>query len=129
MLNNEATLRTLHQLRELGVRIALDDFGTRYSSLSYLRSFPFNRIKIDRSFINDLSNSNDSLKIVQAVAGLARGLNMITTAEGIETEQQLEIIRAVGCTEMQGYLFSPPRPLGEILQLIVPRTECVVSAA
>jgi diguanylate cyclase (GGDEF)-like protein/PAS domain S-box-containing protein len=129
MLNNEATLRTLHQLRELGVRIALDDFGTRYSSLSYLRSFPFNRIKIDRSFIDDLSNSIDSLKIVQAVAGLASGLNMITTAEGIETEQQLEIIRAVGCTEMQGHLFSPPRPVKEILELISPRTESVVSTA
>jgi diguanylate cyclase (GGDEF)-like protein/PAS domain S-box-containing protein len=129
MQDNGATLRMLHQLRDLGVRIAMDDFGTGYSSLSYLRRFPFHKIKIDRSFIDDLSNSVHCLKIVHAVASLASGLNMVTTAEGVETERQLEIIRAAGCTEMQGYLFSPPRPLGEILQLIVPRTEGVVSAA
>jgi diguanylate cyclase (GGDEF)-like protein/PAS domain S-box-containing protein len=129
MQNNESTLRTLHQLRELGVRIAMDDFGTGYSSLSYLRSFPFNKIKIDRSFIDDLSNSIGSLKIVNAVTSLASALNMITTAEGVETERQLEIIRAAGCTEMQGYLFSPPRPVREILQLIVPRTERGATAA
>lgn len=122
MHNEEATLRMLHQLRDLGVRIAMDDFGTGYSSLSYLRRFPFSKIKIDRSFIDDLSNSLHSLKIVHAVASLASGLNMITTAEGVETERQLEIIRAAGCTEMQGYLFSPPKPLREILPLIVPRT-------
>jgi EAL domain-containing protein (putative c-di-GMP-specific phosphodiesterase class I) len=129
MQSNEATLRTLHQLRELGVRIAMDDFGTGYSSLSYLRSFPFSKIKIDRTFIDDLSNSADSLKIVQAIASLASGLNMITTAEGVETRWQLEIIRAAGCTEVQGYFFSPPRPAGEIVQLISPRAERVVSAA
>jgi diguanylate cyclase (GGDEF)-like protein/PAS domain S-box-containing protein len=121
MQNNEATLRTLHWLRQLGVRIAMDDFGTGYSSLSYLRSFPFDKIKIDRSFVGDLLNSADALKIVQAIASLASGLNMITTAEGVETERQLEIIRAAGCTEMQGYLFSPPRPAAEILRLILPR--------
>jgi EAL domain-containing protein (putative c-di-GMP-specific phosphodiesterase class I) len=129
MQNNEATLRTLHQFRELGVRIAMDDFGTGYSSLSYLRSFPFDKIKIDRSFIDDLLNSANSLKIVQAVASLASGLDMSTTAEGVETEWQLEIIRAAGCTEMQGYLFSPPRPAGEILHLISPCAQRVVSAA
>jgi diguanylate cyclase (GGDEF)-like protein/PAS domain S-box-containing protein len=128
MQDNGATLRMLHQLRDLGVRIAMDDFGTGYSSLSYLRRFPFHKIKIDRSFIADLSNSLYCLKIVHAVANLASGLNMVTTAEGVETERQLEVIRAAGCTEMQGYLFSPPRPLGEILQLIV-RTEGVVSTA
>src|SRR5262245_7958232 len=129
MQNNESTLRTLHQLREIGVRIALDDFGTGYSSLSYLRSFPFNKIKIDRTFIGDLSNSIGSLKIVHAVTSLASALDMTTTAEGVETERQLEIIRAAGCTEMQGYLFSPPRPVGEMLQLIVPRTQRTASAA
>jgi EAL domain-containing protein (putative c-di-GMP-specific phosphodiesterase class I) len=129
MQNNEATLHTLHHLRQLGVRIAMDDFGTGYSSLSCLRSFPFHKIKIDRSFIEGLSNSADCLKIVHAVASLASSLNMITTAEGVETKRQLEIIRAAGCTEMQGYLFSPPRPLEEILQLISPRTGHVVSAA
>jgi diguanylate cyclase (GGDEF)-like protein/PAS domain S-box-containing protein len=129
MQNNEATFRTLHQLRELGVRIAMDDFGTGYSSLSYLRSFPFNKIKIDRSFIDDLSNSVGSLEIVQAVARLASVLNMVTTAEGVETERQLEIVRAAGCTEMQGYLFSRPRPAAEILRLISPRAAGVASAA
>jgi len=129
MQNNEATLRTLHQMRELGVRIALDDFGTGYASLSYLRSFPFNKIKIDRSFIDDLSNSAECLKIVQAVTSLASALNLITTAEGVETEQQLEIIRAAGCTEMQGYLFSPPKPIGEMLRLISRQTERVLGAA
>jgi len=128
MQNSDATLRKLHQLRELGVRIAMDDFGTGYSSLSYLRSFPCDKIKIDRSFVDDLSNSN-SLKIVQAVAHLASGLNMVTTAEGVETEWQLEVVRAAGCTEMQGNLFSPPRPVKEILPLISPRTECVIGAA
>jgi EAL domain-containing protein (putative c-di-GMP-specific phosphodiesterase class I) len=123
MQNNEATLRSLHRFRELGVRIAMDDFGTGYSSLSYLRSFPFDKIKIDRSFIDDLLNSADTLRIVQAIASLARGLNMITTAEGVETERQFEIIRAAGCTEMQGYLFSPPRPVAEMLRLISPRAE------
>jgi diguanylate cyclase (GGDEF)-like protein/PAS domain S-box-containing protein len=121
MQNNEATLRTLRRFRELGGRIAMDDFGTGYSSLSYLRSFPFDKIKIDRSFVNDLLNSADTLKIVQAIASLATGLNMITTAEGVETERQLEIIRATGCTEMQGYLFSPPRPAAEISRLLVGR--------
>jgi len=116
--NNESTLRTLHQLHALGVRIAMDDFGTGYSSLSYLRSFPFSKIKIDRSFIDE--SSIDSLIIVQAVVSLASGLNMTTTAEGVETERQLEVIRAAGCTEMQGYLFSPPRPVGEILRIISP---------
>jgi EAL domain-containing protein (putative c-di-GMP-specific phosphodiesterase class I) len=129
MQNSDATLSTLHQLRELGVRIAMDDFGTGYSSLSYLRSFPCDKIKIDRSFVDDLSNSMNSVKIVQAVAHLASGLNMVTTAEGVVTEWQLEMVRAAGCTEMQGYLFSPPRPVEEILPLISSRTGGVVSAA
>jgi EAL domain-containing protein (putative c-di-GMP-specific phosphodiesterase class I) len=105
MHNTFATLATLHQLRKLGVQIAMDDFGTGYSSLSYLRSFPFDKIKIDRSFIQDLSNGAEPLAIVHAVAGLARSLNMISTAEGVETQQQLDQLQSVGCTEMQGYLF------------------------
>jgi diguanylate cyclase (GGDEF)-like protein/PAS domain S-box-containing protein len=129
MQNSDATLRTLHQLRELGVRIAVDDFGTGYSSLSYLRSFPCDKIKIDRSFVDDLSNSINSLKIVQAVAHLASGLNMVTTAEGVETKWQLQVVRAAGCTEMQGNLFSPPRPVEEILPLISSRTGGSVGAA
>jgi diguanylate cyclase (GGDEF)-like protein len=115
--NSEDTLDTLYQLRTLGVRIAMDDFGTGYSSLSYLQSFPFDKIKIDRSFIKDVSDGVGSLNIVRAVAAMARGLGMKTTAEGVETPEQLEIVRAEGCTEMQGYLFSKPLAAGELERL------------
>jgi len=110
MHNTFATLATLHKLRELGVQIAMDDFGTGYSSLSYLRSFPFDKIKIDRSFIQDISSQAEPLAIVHAVAGLAKCLNMVSTAEGVETQQQMETLQNVGCTEMQGYFFSKPSP-------------------
>jgi predicted signal transduction protein with EAL and GGDEF domain len=109
MQNSETTLSTLHQLRELGVRISMDDFGTGYSSLSYLRSFPFDKIKIDRCFISGLAAGDDSVAIVLAIAGLARHLGIATTAEGIETKQQLQQVKALGCSEMQGFLFSPPQ--------------------
>jgi len=118
--NTFATLETLHKLRKLGVQIALDDFGTVYSSLSYLRSCPFDKIKIDRSFIKDLSNGAEPLAIVHAVAGLAKCLNMISTAEGVETQQQLDTLQSVGCTEMQGYLFSraiPAKDMEKFLRL------------
>jgi EAL domain-containing protein (putative c-di-GMP-specific phosphodiesterase class I) len=128
--NNEATLDTLHQLRELGVRIALDDFGTGYSSLSYLRSFPFDKIKIDRCFVSDLSESSeDALAILRAVAGLGLSLGIATTAEGVETREQLERVREEGCTEMQGYFFSPPRPLADIQGLLPRPAEGTASAA
>jgi diguanylate cyclase (GGDEF)-like protein len=123
MHNTFATLATLHQLRKLGVQIAMDDFGTGYSSLSYLRSFPFDKIKIDRSFIQDLSNGAEPLAIVHAVAGLARSLNMISTAEGVETQQQLDQLQSVGCTEMQGYLFSHARPAADIVRLFLEPAE------
>jgi diguanylate cyclase (GGDEF)-like protein len=119
MHNTFNTLATLHALRKLGVQIAMDDFGTGYSSLSYLRSFPFDKIKIDRSFIQDLSNGAEPLAIVHAVAGLARSLNMISTAEGVETQQQLDQLQAIGCTEMQGYLFSHARPAADIVRLFL----------
>ncbi|HTH34750.1 MAG TPA: EAL domain-containing protein [Xanthobacteraceae bacterium] len=119
MQNTFNTLATLEKLRALGVQIALDDFGTGYSSLSYLRSFPFDKIKIDRSFIQDLSNGTEPLAIVHAVAGLAKSLNMISTAEGVETRQQLETLQSVGCVEMQGYLFSKARPPGEIERMFL----------
>jgi diguanylate cyclase (GGDEF)-like protein len=116
--NDDTTLATLHQLRALGVRIALDDFGTGYSSLSYLRSFPFDKIKIDRCFVADLSDADeDALAILRAVAGLGISLGIATTAEGVETKEQLEKVREEGCTEMQGYLFSPPKPINEIARL------------
>jgi diguanylate cyclase (GGDEF)-like protein len=120
MRDNEATLATLHQLRDLGVRIVMDDFGTGYSSLSYLRSFPFDKIKIDRSFINDLSKKGEAGVIVQAMTSLASNLNMTTTAEGAETEAQLDQIRALGCTEMQGFLFSRPARAEDIARLFTP---------
>jgi predicted signal transduction protein with EAL and GGDEF domain len=120
MQNTFATLATLHKLRALGAQIAMDDFGTGYSSLSYLRSFPFDKIKIDRSFIEDLSNGREPLAIVRAVAGLANSLSMTSTAEGVETQQQLEKLQAVGCTEMQGHLFSRARPAAEIEQMFLP---------
>ena len=122
----------LHQLRDIGVRIAMDDFGTGYSSLSYLRSFPFDKIKIDRSFIEGISEENDCAAIVEAVIDMAHRLNMTTTAEGIETVEQREKVRELGCTELQGYLFSRPKPLAEILPLLAPRAEmveCEASAA
>jgi diguanylate cyclase (GGDEF)-like protein/PAS domain S-box-containing protein len=114
----EANLAMLHQLRGIGVRISMDDFGTGYSSLSYLRSFPFDKIKIDRSFVSELAQRPDCVAIIRAVAGLGISLGIATTAEGIETPEQLERVRAEGCTEVQGYLFSPPRPASEIGGLI-----------
>jgi diguanylate cyclase (GGDEF)-like protein/PAS domain S-box-containing protein len=129
MRNTFATLATLHQLHELGVRIAMDDFGTGYSSLSYLLSFPFNKIKIDRCFIKGLMEGDNSRAIVRAVANLAASLGMITTAEGVETEQQLDQTRLLGCTEMQGYLFSPARPAAEIFQLLLSQVDRAESAA
>ncbi len=114
MQNTFATLETLHALRRLGVQIAMDDFGTGYSSLSYLRSFPFDKIKIDRSFVQDLSNGTEPLAIVHAVAGLAKCLHITSTAEGVETRQQFETLRDIGCTEMQGFLFSRARPASEV---------------
>jgi EAL domain-containing protein (putative c-di-GMP-specific phosphodiesterase class I) len=107
----------LHQLRALGVRIALDDFGTGYSSLSYLQRFPFDKIKIDRSFVNDLDEPGGSSCIVQAIVSIAAARRMTTTVEGVETKTQQELVRALGCAEMQGYLFSPPKPVAEIKRL------------
>jgi len=117
--NGEATLAILHHLRSLGVRIAMDDFGTGYSSLTYLQSFPFDKIKIDRCFVKDIRDNQGSLNIVRAVAGLAKGIGMTTTAEGVETAEQLDSVTSVGCTEMQGFHFSRPRPASEIERLFL----------
>jgi diguanylate cyclase (GGDEF)-like protein len=127
--DDEAALAMLHQLRALGVRIALDDFGTGYSSLSYLHRFPFDKIKIDRCFIKDVAESDGSASIVQAVVNIAAARHMTTTAEGVETQAQLDILRKLGCTEMQGYLFSPAKPAAEIVRLLLARREVVVAAA
>jgi diguanylate cyclase (GGDEF)-like protein len=121
--NRENTLSVLHQLRALGIRIAMDDFGTGYSSLTYLQCFPFDKIKIDRSFVKDITENTGSLNIVRAVAALANGMGMTATAEGVETSEQLDTITSEGCTEMQGYLFSRPLPVAEIERLFLSRRE------
>ena len=118
LAETEANLAILHQLRELGVRISMDDFGTGYSSLSYLRSFPFDKIKIDRSFVKDLAERPDCVAIVRAISGLGRSLNITTTAEGVETVDQLDWLRNEGCNEVQGFLFSAARPASEVAGLL-----------
>jgi diguanylate cyclase (GGDEF)-like protein len=116
--DSEATLALLLELRRMGVRISMDDFGTGYSSLSYLRKFPFDKIKIDQSFIRDMSDHDDSLAIVRAVVAMGSGLCIGTTAEGVETARQFDQLKLEGCTEVQGYLFSPPRPASEVKKLL-----------
>ena len=118
LAETEANLAILHQLRALGVRISMDDFGTGYSSLSYLRSFPFDKIKIDRSFVKDLAERPDCVAIVRAISGLGRSLNITTTAEGVETVDQLDWLRNEGCDEVQGFLFSAAKPASEIVALL-----------
>ena len=125
---SDDTLAMLHQLRGLGIRISMDDFGTGYSSLGYLQKFPFDKIKIDRSFVHDMTERGDSLAIVRAVAAMGASLGMMTTAEGVETIEQFEQLKAEGCTEVQGYLFSAPRPASEIkglLQKFNPRLQAI----
>lgn len=118
MRDSEPVVETLHRLRGLGVRIVMDDFGTGYSSLAYLRSFPFDKIKVDQSFVRDVADQADALAIVRAAIGLGRSLGMTTTAEGVETRQQMAGVRGEGCDEAQGYLISPPRPAEQIGELI-----------
>jgi len=127
--DDEAALDMLHQLRRLGVRIALDDFGTGYSSLSYLQRFPFDKIKIDRSFIRDIAGPGASSSIVQAVVNIAAASDMTTTAEGVETEQQRNLLYILGCTEMQGYLFSPAIPAADVKRLLLSHRGKAMSAA
>jgi diguanylate cyclase (GGDEF)-like protein len=111
---NARDLSILHQIKSLGVSVVLDDFGTGYSSLSYLRLFPFDKIKIDKSFVREMPNRADCAAIVCAITSLGRELNMVTTAEGVETEEQLELVRAAGCKLAQGFLFSRPCPLSQL---------------
>ncbi len=126
--DNAATLATLQALRALGVRIALDDFGTGYSSLGYLRHYPFDKIKIDRSFVSEISTRPDCAAIVDSIANLARRLGMSTTAEGVETDEQRRLVLEAGCTEGQGYYFGRPLPLQEMTPLLLPGTHAVRSA-
>lgn len=114
---SDENLALLHRLRQVGVRISLDDFGTGYSSLNYLRTFPFDKIKIDRSFVKDIDEREDSRAIVRAVTDLARSLGMTTTAEGVERQEQLQQLHAEGCTEAQGFLFGTPKPMDQYPEL------------
>ena len=117
MIDTDATLATLKQLKALGVRIAMDDFGVGYSSLAYLQKFPFDKIKIDRAFVRDIGQPIN-LAIVRAVTGIAESMAISTTAEGVETEDQFTAVTEAGCTEVQGYLFSQPRPASEIAAML-----------
>jgi predicted signal transduction protein with EAL and GGDEF domain len=128
MQENDGAFVILHQLRDLGIRIAMDDFGTGYSSLGYLRSFPFDKIKIDQSFIRDLPGKLDSVAIVRAVVGLSSSLGITTIAEGVETKEQLASVTEEGCKEVQGYLYSWPKPAAEVQKYLAenaPRNEVV----
>ena len=116
--DNAATVAQLYRLRRLGVRISMDDFGTGYSSLSYLRSFPFDKIKIDQSFIREMENRSEASAIVHAIAGLGLTLGMRTTAEGVENENQLARVRAAGCTDVQGYFFGRPMPRAQVADFV-----------
>ena len=117
----DETIALLHKIRALGVRVALDDFGTGYSSLNYLRAFPFDKIKIDRCFVGDMAEREDSDTIVKAVIALATRLNMSTTAEGIENAEQMELLRATECSQMQGYLFSRAVPAAQLVHRVPAR--------
>jgi EAL domain-containing protein (putative c-di-GMP-specific phosphodiesterase class I) len=116
--DKDAAMATLAELRALGVRIALDDFGTGYSSLAYLSSFPFDKIKIDRSFVRDVEDRPDAAAIIRAIASIAATLGMHTTAEGVETRRELDWLRRHGCDEAQGFLFSRPVPARRLRELI-----------
>ena len=123
--DSDAVLETLRKLRALGLRIALDDFGTGYSSLSYLRRFPFDKLKIDQSFVHDMGERADCCAIVTSVFNLARELGMTTTAEGVETVDQLEQLRRTECTEVQGFLFDYPRPAADIRHWFLPKANWI----
>jgi EAL domain-containing protein (putative c-di-GMP-specific phosphodiesterase class I) len=115
----ERNVRILENLREIGARISMDDFGTGYSSLSYLRTFPFDKIKIDQSFVRSLSRDGRSMTIVSAIAGLGQSFGITTVAEGVETEDQIDCLIAKGCSELQGRFYSMPVPANEIAALLL----------
>lgn len=129
LADSEANVEILHRLRSLGVRVAMDDFGTGYSSLSYLRSFPFDKIKIDQSFVRELGASPHCAAIIKAVTGLGASLGITTTAEGVETEAQLQQLRADGCDEVQGFLFSRPLPAQEARRFLAQATSLAEGGA
>ncbi|MGE8316656.1 MAG: putative bifunctional diguanylate cyclase/phosphodiesterase [Pseudomonas putida] len=117
--NSEENVRTLRALKDLGVSISLDDFGTGYSSLGYLRSFPFDRIKIDKSFVHDMCESREAMSIIRAITDLSNSLMIKTTAEGVESEEQMRRLAAEGCSHFQGYLYGRPAPASERLKQVI----------
>jgi len=118
MQNWQDTSLMLQRLKQLGVRVSMDDFGTGYSSLGSLRKFPFDKIKIDQAFVRELTADSESVAIVRAIVALCRALGMTTTAEGVETKDQLAIVTREGCDEAQGYLLSQPRPAEDIPEML-----------
>ena len=116
--DSAANMTMLHDLKALGVRISMDDFGTGYSSLSYLRSFPFDKIKIDQTFVRDILHDSDAMAIIKAVLDLGASMGVTTTAEGVETLEQLNALRGQGCAEIQGYFISRPAPASEIARML-----------
>jgi diguanylate cyclase (GGDEF)-like protein len=126
--NTDDALVMLHKLRAFGVRIAMDDFGTGYSSLSYLQKFPFDKIKVDRSFVQALGASESSTAVLRAVATLGTLLRVTTTAEGVETDDQLQAVKAEGISQIQGYLVGYPSPIEEVRKLLLPREKALASA-
>jgi EAL domain-containing protein (putative c-di-GMP-specific phosphodiesterase class I) len=118
MQDVDNTIECLHNLKQLGIKLSIDDFGTGYSSLSYLKRFPINKLKIDQSFIHDITHDADDEKIVRAVIGLAQAMNLTVIAEGVETQEQLNFLRRHQCDEMQGYWYSKPLPAVEMAKLL-----------
>ena len=125
MQHEKLAVEVLQRLKGIGITVSLDDFGTGYSSLSYLRQFPVDTVKIDRSFITELTTDPDDAAITAAIISMAKTLNLTIVAEGVETEEQLEILRGFGCDEMQGYLFSPPVPADEATLLLSENVEAM----
>src|SRR5262252_2696701 len=118
MQDPEEAVQLMHDLRAMGVRLTIDDFGTGYSSLGYLKRFPINSLKVDRSFVRDLPHSPDDIAITRAVIAMAHSLQMNVIAEGVELKEQLDVLRSEGCDEFQGYLCRPPLVEEELIQFI-----------
>lgn len=115
----ERSIDTLQRLNQLGVQIAMDDFGTGYSSLNYLKNFSIHRLKIDRSFVNDIMEDQNNAKIVSAIISMAHGLNLEVIAEGVETREQVHFLRQLNCDQIQGYYYSKPLPARDIEKMLI----------